>query len=160
MPQPVVEFQTIEHHRTIGQAEDVTGHQIAVPVDDPAVGDALCEQHRPSGDELCRERPDHAHVVRGEHGSDVLLQRGQRVLPAIDDSVKRTGFVDRRAAIGPLMERRQHLRDRIQMRLGDPARLGHRRQSRGIRVAPHHHDRFARPALGIGEVRDADVAVT
>ncbi|CPU32232.1 Uncharacterised protein [Mycobacteroides abscessus] len=159
MTQPVVELQAVQQYRPVGQAKNVAGQQVAVPVDDSPVGHTLREQHRATGDELGRKRSDQPHIVRRQYRSRVFLQGGQGVVPSIDDGIQGSGFVDRRTAVGTFVKSRQHLRDRIQVCLGHPLGLGHRRQPRGVRVTPHHHDRLTGSAVGVGQMRDTEIAV-
>ena len=85
--QGVVELEAVEEPRPVGEAEDVVGQQIAVPVAAPAVGDPLLEQ-RPSpveirlgGAEYRLARRDGARAggQRGELGGIAAPPLAQRV---------------------------------------------------------------------------------
>ena len=52
--QPVVELEAVEHPGSVGEAEDVLGEEVPVPVDDRARGDPVGEQAAPAVEEPAR----------------------------------------------------------------------------------------------------------
>ncbi len=168
--QPVVELQAVEHPGTVVEAEDVTGQQVAVPVDDPPLGDAPVEQGRAPVEELQGALLDLVQQGGREHTEAPHLR--ETVRPPRADGVPGGLGVDLRAALRPAVQVREHPGEPVD----DPgevlARADHRGQPAFGRHPPHDHQRLrplglpgsvrpGRPVRPVraGQVGDAEVDV-
>ena len=67
--EPVVELEPVEDARTVVEAEDVLGEQVAVPVDDAAPSDALVQQRRSARPGSGGRAPRPGRAIAGSSGS-------------------------------------------------------------------------------------------
>ena len=82
----VVELDAVEDARTVIEAEDVVGEQVAVAVDHFAVGDPMFEEGCPAVEVATNEVTHPLLDIRGQHRADIRLDGVERGLPLRPDS--------------------------------------------------------------------------
>ena len=96
----VVELDAVEDARTVIEAEDVVGEQVAVAVDHFAVGDPMFEEGCPAVEVATRELLHALLDLRVQHGAHVRLHRLERGLPLRPHRVDAAGPLDLECPLG------------------------------------------------------------
>ena len=156
--QPVVEGQAVQRPRTVGEAVHVVAQQVAVPVADPAVRQALLQQRAAPRDVGGGQLARPLHVRRVDHPRGARRQALEPLLPQAQDRLGRAGRADaggRGGGTVQLRHRARHLAHqvarvrRVQQR-GQAPRGGH---------APHLDQVVAGGPVGLEHVQHAEVHV-
>jgi hypothetical protein len=104
----IVEFQAVEHGWSFGQAKDVVGQQVGVPVDYSPVSDPLGEQDSAARYELGGEPFCFMDRLSRDHGVGIWLQFHHVLLPLPQDCLYGALSIDRRSPRRATMEPRQY----------------------------------------------------
>ena len=148
-PQSVVEFETVDDPRTVGQKVDVRGDEVAVPVDDPAGVDPRLQQRAAPAKIGIREGRDVVDDLRRipAHGEPTQVLEGVGPQPA--DRLRLPRRVDLRgvgAACVQLRDLPGHLTHATgDIRIANPAAAGlpvlHQAgETETVRESTHPHD--------------------
>ncbi len=161
-PVAVVELEAVEDPRPVGEAEDVLGQQVAVPVADHAGGDALVEEGLTAGEVPLREPPDLRELPRGDELRDAADDRVEVVPPVAAHGVARGHGRDVRTGDGGLDRRvqgRDAPGDGTQTVAHVLAALEEGAQPALVRHAAHGDEVVGDLALGVEHVEDPQVHV-